>query len=157
MFTTTKGSHTLFLYQTKDKMKSYKEIKGDLFTSDTHMAHCVSADLKMGAGIAKIFKNKYGNVDKLRQQKATVGGVAVLKCEGIYIFYLITKEKYWHKPTYNTLKSSLISMKNYCHDHSITEVSMPKIGCGLDRLSWEKVKSIIRSTLVGIKVNVYIL
>lgn len=135
----------------------YKEIKADLFTCDTHMAHCVSADFKMGAGIAKVFKNKYGNVDILKQQKVVVGGVAVLVCDDVHIFYLVTKEKYWYKPTYNTIKSSLISMKRYCRDHHITEVSMPKIGCGLDKLNWKKVKSIIKSVLAGIKVSIYIL
>ena len=39
----------------------FKAITGDLFTADSSfaLAHCVSLDYKMGAGIAKLFREKY--------------------------------------------------------------------------------------------------
>lgn len=82
---------------------------GDLFAAgpDISLAHCVSRDLEMGKGIAVRFKNLFGRVDELRAQEKDVGQVAVLPPlvdgDKRHIFYLITKERYFGKPTYATL------------------------------------------------------
>ena len=43
---------------------------GDLFSCDSEssLAHCVSADLHMGKGIAVLFKKKFGRVPELKKQ-----------------------------------------------------------------------------------------
>ena len=43
---------------------------GDLFSCDpeSSLAHCVSADLHMGKGIAVLFKKKFGCVSELKRQ-----------------------------------------------------------------------------------------
>ena len=71
------------------------------------LAHCVSADLKMGAGIAKQFRNRFGRVEELKRQHKKVGEVAVLRVRDRFIYYLITKKFYYKKPTLFTLKRSL--------------------------------------------------
>lgn len=62
-------------------------IEGDLFSylnSSTHsptvssMCHCVSVNLNMGAGIATLFKQRFGRVQELKDQKAQIGQVATL-------------------------------------------------------------------------------
>ena len=35
-------------------------------------------------------------------------------------------------------------MRDQCENLNITKLAMPKIGSGLDRLDWEKVKEIIQ-------------
>lgn len=96
---------------------SYKisEVEGDLFSAPkTHsLAHCVGADLAMGAGIAVKFKQVYGKVDELRAQKAASGEVAVLKDDQRYIYYLVTKPQSWGKPTYESLQASLEQMREH--------------------------------------------
>jgi hypothetical protein len=56
-------------------------VKGDLFKADKNvsLAHCISADFKLGKGIAKMFREKFGRIQELEQSGAKVGGVAVLK------------------------------------------------------------------------------
>jgi len=132
-----------------------KEIKGDLFTSPDSLAHCVSKDLKMGAGIAVIFKKKFGQVEELMSQNPQVGGLVLLKEEDRTIFYLVTKEKYWYKPTYKSLESSLVALNKELEKRNINKLSIPRIGCGLDGLNWEKVKIIIQKTLPKIEVTSY--
>lgn len=46
-------------------------VKGDLFTSPgtDSLAHCISEDCHMGAGIAAIFKKKFGGVQELLNQR----------------------------------------------------------------------------------------
>lgn len=46
----------------------------------------------MGAGIAKIFRAKFGRVEEIEACRAQVGGVAVLKDDSRYIYNLVTKE-----------------------------------------------------------------
>jgi len=132
-----------------------KLVKGDLMTCNDNLVHCVSRDFNMGAGIAVQFKQLFGQVNELKDQNTAVGEVAILALDNRTIFYLVTKEHYWGKPTYKTLQNSLDSLKTYCDEHHIKSLSMPKIGCGLDKLSWPKVKGMITDTLSDINVTVY--
>ena len=36
------------------------------------LVHCVSADLRMGKGIAVVFKNKFGGVEELKAQSKEI-------------------------------------------------------------------------------------
>lgn len=46
---------------------------GNLFSCpvDEALAHCISEDCRMGAGIAVIFKQKFGRVGELKEQSKT--------------------------------------------------------------------------------------
>lgn len=48
----------------------FSEVRGDLFSCPTtaSLAHCVSADLCMGKGIANVFKQRFGGVEELKKQ-----------------------------------------------------------------------------------------
>ena len=76
-----------------------------------------------------------------------------------YIYNLITKERYFHKPNYNTISQSIQFMRNHAINNKVNHICMPKIGCGLDKLEWPKVSSIITKvfTGTGIAITVYVL
>lgn len=133
------------------------EVWGDVFTHQTALAHAVSADLHMGAGVAVDFKLYFGRVQELLDQGRGVGEVAYLQHNGLYIFYLITKECYWHKViSLNNILSCLYNLKALCISLGIQEVSMPRIGCGLDLLKYEDVLPRIVHVFqdVAVKVNI---
>jgi len=136
-----------------------QELVGDLFLCEdgTSLAHCVSQDLAMGKGIATLFKKKFGNVNELISQNQTIGGVAHLSFQRIHVYYLITKFHYSDKPTYGALKNSLEYLCKLCQDHGVKLLAIPRIGCGLDGLLWEKVKEIIVTVFweVPISISVY--
>lgn len=132
-------------------------IQNDLFASKASLCHCVSVDLKMGAGIAVEFKKRFGRVKELEQQNPEIGKVLYLKDNGRFIFYLITKEKYYNKPSYESLNQCLINLYQLCKKFNLTHLAMPKIGCGLDKLEWEKVELLIRNIFVDIRVDIYYL
>ncbi|XP_053099981.1 ADP-ribose glycohydrolase OARD1 isoform X2 [Hemicordylus capensis] len=113
----------------------------------------------MGAGVAAIFKKRFGGVQELLNQKKKTGEAAVLKRENRYVYYLITKPKYFHKPTYDNLHKSLEAMKFHGLKNDVTHISMPKIGCGLDRLDWSKVSAILEEVFqdTDVKITVYTL
>ena len=113
------------------------EQEGDLFQLDSSfaLAHCVSVDLRMGAGIAVLFRDKFGGVAELREQRPEIGGVCYLKRER-YVFYLITKAVYRDKPTYDNLTASLEHCKAMCESLEVRKLGIPRLGCGLDGLQW---------------------
>ena len=119
--------------------------KGDLFEAHTPLAHCISSDVVMGKGIAREFRDRFGHIPEIRRQKAGVGQIAILKSHGRIIFYLITKSKCYEKPNLWSIYASLLQLRHYMVDHCLTQIAMPKIGCGLDRMAWEDVENLLWS------------
>ena len=66
----------------------------------------------------------------------------------------VTKVHYFHKPTYDTLHSSLQAMRDHCVSNGVKELCMPRIGCGLDRLKWEKVVEMIQEVFAGLDISI---
>jgi O-acetyl-ADP-ribose deacetylase (regulator of RNase III) len=138
-----------------------EELEGDLFAViEGSLAHCVSVDLKMGKGIATVFKSRYGRVDELVAQGVQIGGVAVLDFStesdarddgprSSFAYYLVTKQRYFHKPTYDSLRRSLCAMRDHAVLHDVRSISMPRIGAGLDKLQWERVREVLREVFAG--------
>ncbi|XP_032574982.1 ADP-ribose glycohydrolase OARD1 isoform X1 [Drosophila sechellia] len=120
-------------------------VDGDLFSAPNtySLAHCVGADLAMGAGIAVQFKKVFGRLDELQAQKAGSGDIAVLKDDQRYIYYLVTKPQSWGKPTYESLQASLEQMREHMRKNNVDKLAIPKIGCGIDGLEWEKVNGVL--------------
>lgn len=119
--------------------------KKDLFTvpQGYYLAHCISADFALGAGIAKTFDNVYNMRYKLfsfYDDYEYNGGDALLVDN---VFNLVTKSKCYHKPTYQSLRESLEVMKDIIEDCAITKLAMPRIGSGLDKLNQDMVYDII--------------
>ena len=126
----------------------YRERIKDLFSVDSTytLVHCVSADFAMGAGIAKRFtemgvKKELQVINKNGRCLKTSDGNNNQNYNGVY--NLITKERYFHKPTYETMASALLDLRYCCERDGITKLAMPKIGCGLDRLNLNKVYALI--------------
>ncbi len=132
--------------------------KGNLFSSDddVSLVHCVSKDMKMGMGIAAQFKNIFGNIDELKNQNKKIGEVAHLQCSDRYVFYLVTKNRYSDKPTYYDVRTSLTNLRLLCDDLNITKLAMPKIACGLGKLSWPIVENIIKSIFSNSEITISI-
>ena len=134
----------------------YKEVNKDLFTVDKSyfLAHCISSDAKMGAGIAVEFKNRFPHPEYVHytQSKLEVGSALFMG----RVFHLITKPAYYHKPTYETLRASLIDMREQAIDKYILKIAMPKIGSNLDRLEWSKVSKIIQEVFNGTDIEILV-
>jgi hypothetical protein len=141
----------------------FKEEKRDLFSVEDkyYFAHCISADYQLGAGIAVEFEKRF----KLKRVLNEVGDHKYPKCRRIdNVFNLVTKEKYWHKPTYEDLITSLEIMKlsiqlTNKYDKAyppITHIAMPRIGCGLDKLEWSKVREIIKDIFKDMDIEILV-
>jgi hypothetical protein len=132
--------------------------KRDLFTvpQGYYLAHCISADFALGAGIAKTFDEVYNMRFKLFREYDNYeyeGGDALLIDN---VFNLVTKPKAYHKPRYEAVREALETMKDIMVANATTKLAMPKIGCGLDRLSWDKVYEIIIEVFEDMDVEILI-
>jgi len=134
------------------------EKKGDLFSChDTaSLGHCISRDLGMGKGIALLFKKKFGGLSELKEQSKGIGDVAILKRGKRFVYNMITKDRYFHKPTYSDLRSSLVQIRLHAEKSGVRELCMPRIGCGLDGLLWPNVKAMLNEVFCSSKVTVTI-
>lgn len=130
----------------------YKEEVRDLFavSKEYYLAHCISADFGMGKGIVIEFNKRFDMKRKLQSKypdyinewhRRKWSFNCILEDK---VFNLITKERYFHKPTYDSLYGALNLMKFISIQKGITKIAMPIIGCGLDRLQWDKVSEIIK-------------
>ena len=60
-----------------------------------------------------------------------------------FVYNLVTKRRFFHKPTYDTLQLSLLALKQHIRRHNIRDISIPRLGCGYDNLHWQIVLSLL--------------
>lgn len=135
----------------------YRLIQDDVFNhKDCYYAHCISRDYALGAGIAVEFDKRYdmrNRLLKLAEEKPETLDEKCIEVENV--FNLITKEKYWQKPSYKSLEESLLEMKEKL-SKNIKKLVMPKIGCGLDRLSWCKVEPMVQELFKDLDIEIVV-
>lgn len=139
-----------------------KEEKRDLFTvpQGYYLAHCISGDYSLGAGIAAQFVDVYNMRYKLHRhypipdgEKFDNVGKALLVDN---VFNLVTKARVFHKPTYDDLYETLVDMREQCVEWDITKLAMPRIASGLDRLDWSLVKDIIEDVFEDMYIEILV-
>uniref|UniRef100_A0A2S2QW04 RNA-directed DNA polymerase n=1 Tax=Sipha flava TaxID=143950 RepID=A0A2S2QW04_9HEMI len=147
-----------FLLSDHSPTSNVIETTGDILetSSDVSLAHCISADLKMSKGIALQFRRKFGHLPQLRQQSKSVNDVAYIQLDNRIIFYLITKEFHWSKPTYENMFATLWKLKRLCDEKQIINLACPRLGCGLDQLKWETIRNMLRHLFRGTQTKVYV-
>ena len=126
---------------------TFAEKEQDIFElsnkDNYYFVQCISSDFKMGKGIAlefnRVFNCKNELIKEFKNFKWENTGRCI-KAKNSVVFHLITKNRYWDKPTYRTLKESIMELKTLCLGQNIKKLVMPKIGCGLDKLQWNTVK-----------------
>lgn len=139
-----------------------KEEIMDLFTvpQGYYLAHCISGDYALGAGIAKQFVENYNMRFKLHknypipdgERFANVGQALLVD----NVFNLVTKARVFHKPTYESLYDTLLDMRIQCENLDISRLAVPLLGCGLDRLNWEQVKDVIEDVFDSTDIEILV-
>ena len=121
------------------------------------LAHCISDDKALGAGIAVQLRERFPNMIKwLDRQLCIIGGCYAFKMKDNYIFNVVTKHQYYDKPTYKNFKHALLNLRDCCIDCNVQYLAMPKIGCGLDRLDWNVVSEMIQEVFFDTNINIVV-
>lgn len=137
-----------------------REENRDLFSvpEEYHLAHCISADFALGKGIALQFNQRFDLKRRLRENhpgylERFPGGDCILEGR---VLNLVTKERYFRKPTLSDMEAALGKMRELCQKEGIRRVAMPKIGAGLDCLPWEDVSALIQSVFSGMEIEILV-
>ena len=131
------------------------EKKGNLFSlnkKDYHFVHCVSLDDNFKVGIAKQFQKNFHIKNRFHNKVVKFPSCVQTK----NVFNLVTKKHYGHKPTYNSQKMALKEMRTMICGNNIKQIAMSKIGCGLDGLSWLRVKHLIEEIFSRVDVLIVV-
>ena len=145
---------------------TYKEENRDLFAVDDSyfLAHCISADFKLGAGIAVEFNKRFNMREKLQELVPWGNNEDYWDADKSHhgyclrvgnVFNLVTKRNYWQKPTLDTMKMALENLRNQYYYPGL-QLAMPKIGCGLDKLKWADVSKLIKEVFKDTDVEILV-
>lgn len=136
-------------------------LSGDLFEAKTNLGHCISADARLGKGIATHFRSKFGGdafVARIKELHKNVGECAAVLAGDRYVYNLVTKALYHHKPTYESLRASLLDMRRHMEANGVKTVALPHgFGCGLDGLDWPRVQAILEEVFDGSGLTVQVI
>lgn len=129
---------------------TFTEQKINIFKipADYYLAHCISGDYTLGAGLAKQMDIEYDMRFHLfmkypipnGQKFANVGKALLID----NVFNLVNKMQCSSKADYNTLEETLKDMKQQCLNLGITKLAMSRLACGRDKLDWNNVSQMIQ-------------
>ena len=139
-----------------------KEIPGDLFTAkDTTFMQCISADIACGAGIAVTFNKCFDVKNRIKTRLGCMPadywdegheGFAILEKP---VINLVTKRRYFEKPTETSLRNALDAAVDICKQQNIKTIAMPYIASGLDQMNWKtQVKPAIEHAFNGLDIDI---
>lgn len=130
----------------------YIEESRDLFSvsEEYFLCHCISADFALGRGIAVELNKRFNMRDILKTRYPhylidwKLGGYSGDCILEGRVLNLVTKERYFNKPTMHSMASALKTMRYICEEEGISKIAMPRIGCGLDKLPYDEVSNLIQ-------------
>ena len=111
------------------------------------IGHCISADARMIKGFADFLSHRIpGLRSTCRKAKIFMGQLHPFwdSTGKLYIYNLLTKERFCDKPDLSTLSKTLETPKIHASTNGISTIAIPKLGCGLDQMNWQEVVKLLR-------------
>ena len=110
------------------------------------MAHCILADFKLGAGLPKKIEEKFPSCFSTKKEYKQQVLHSQYLGHDRFVFHLIVKPRYFHKPTYRSLRKILIALRDQMHFYCIHKLGIPHLSCALDKLDSTEVQKVIYKT-----------
>lgn len=122
-----------------------------------YLAHCITADFSLGAGVARKIDSIFNMKEKLYKfftpdAKYYLGDALLVD----NVFNLVTKMSPIKKAKYKKLHAALIDMRDQMQDNMITKVAIPRLGCDHEGMNWEKVREIIEEVFRDTNVEILV-
>lgn len=116
---------------------------------------CASADLRLGAGIARDFNREFNVRPTLRKTYGTPVPMYTT-CRSYHVYTMITKKSFWMKPSLHDMHEALKMLRAMCEQDNVQILAMPRIGCGLDRLRWLDVYDRILDVFDDMDIDIHV-
>ena len=121
------------------------------------IAHTKSSDSEMRKGFAnRISRRKPLIKDYCKSRKCDVGDIITFRADSDLVYNLITKANHYEKPTTDTIKTTLIAMRDHALGLNLRCIAMPKIACGLGGMDCRNISSLIEQTLKSSVITIYV-
>lgn len=143
-----------------------KEENRDLFTvpQGYYLAHCITADFSLGAGVAKRIDELYNMKEKLfdsydysnTQPDFNFNNYVGQALPIDNVYNLVLKKNPNKKAKYKKLRNCLKDMRYDMRVNLISKIAMPKIGCGHEGLKWSRVREIIEEVFEDTNIEILI-
>ena len=143
----------------QDKIEILNRNDEIFFQANTAIAHCISAADKMSERFAETNRRRVNGLLEYCQKTKAIVGSALPYWDpesNNFIYNLVTKSKFFENTTLDNIRNSLENMRGHALLNNVTKISMPKIGCGLDKLQWTDVLELIQHTFTysGIQIQI---
>ena len=138
------------------------EYTGDVFAAEGPLAHGVNTKGVMGAGVAKIVRQKYPNTYEVykelcRAELLRPGTYVPVLENGRWVFNMATQEYPGANATLELITSSFTLMARHTKLLDFSHVNMPRIGCGIGGLTWPEVRATLEVIDSDLELHVYTL
>ena len=135
--------------------------QSNILSTNTSFAYCGSSDLANYTGLAAAVSRRYPAVQNLHKVTLTRPPPgSLIACydhsTNKFIYNLVTKRKFFHRSSYDTLQMSLLAMKRHMERHNITEIGLPRLGNGYDKLHWPTVFSLLYQIFFNSNIKIVI-
>lgn len=135
---------------------------GDIFASNAQViVNPVNCRGVMGAGLALAFKQRYPEmfevyVQECRSGQLRIGQPTLYRVSQPWILNFPTKD-HWRNPAkLEYIEQGLQFFAANYRQMGITSIAFPKLGAGLGKLSWERVRALMVSYLEPLECEVII-
>ncbi|KAF0743508.1 serine/threonine-protein kinase fray2-like, partial [Aphis craccivora] len=102
----------------------------------------------MTHGVALQMRRKFGNLAQLHSLHKKITEVASLEIVERHKFYLITKEKFWQKPTYADIFHSLLNLKKICQERKRTQLAFLVTFCSFKKFLSDDIPTSSATSLI---------
>lgn len=123
-----------------------------------YLAHCISADFTLGAGLARRIDEVYDMKEKLNlfypSFKSDAGVGKALLVDNV--FNLVNKDRCYHRADGDDLFEAITDMAYQMDEKKIKKLAIPHLGCGKDKLDWDDVLEMIETVFDEADVEILI-
>jgi len=135
-------------------MSIVKFAKGNIFDTKLAAMVCpVNCGGVMGAGLAKVFRDKFDNQsykDACMKGEMAPGSILVRQPEHAYkdtdktLIYFATKSDWRDDSKIEWIELGLLNLVKAMKYYNIDSIALPAVGCGCGHLSWPTIELIIK-------------
>lgn len=131
-------------------------LRGDVLKSDPRLPilHCISYDARMSAGVARSLQRKYNFRNQILATPRSMPGLVVSYGQRT-VLNLITKWRYFEKPTLENFELALLELRHLVVQNNIQEIATVRLGTGLDMLTLNEVLGKLYNIFHNVNVTFY--
>ena len=128
-----------------------------IFDSNMPIALTISTDAEMRKGFANTISKRIPLLkDYCKSRNCDIGDIITFRADNNIVYNLITKTNHYEKPTIDTIKTTLLAMRDHALGLNLRCIAMPKIACGLDGMDWREISSLIEQTFKNSGITIYV-